>query len=35
MAYSFVFEGGLNNSYVFYTGLGVVYDIQFRPSPYI
>jgi hypothetical protein len=35
MAYSFVFEGGLNNSYVFDTGLGVVYDIQFRPSPYI
>jgi hypothetical protein len=35
MVYSYVFEGGINNSYVFSTDLGVVYDIQFRPSPYL
>jgi hypothetical protein len=33
--YKLVFEGGVDNSYVFETKSGIIYDIQFRPSPYL
>jgi len=33
--YNFVFEGGFENSYIFQTKKGVIYDIKFRPSPYL
>lgn len=33
--YEYVFEGGINNLYSFQTWCGVVYEIKFKPSPYI
>jgi hypothetical protein len=35
MQYSYYFLGGNNNSYVFATRLGIIYEIKFKPSPYI
>jgi hypothetical protein len=33
--YDFFFLGGTNNSYGFETNLGIVYEIKFKPSPYL
>lgn len=35
MNYNYEFLGGLNNSYVFVTDRFVVYEIKFKPSPYL
>jgi Family of unknown function (DUF6169) len=35
MHYKYDFIGGLNNSYVFETTRGIVYEIKFKPSDYI
>ncbi|QBN19377.1 DUF6169 family protein [Flavobacterium nackdongense] len=35
MQYDFIFLGGKNNSYVFETIRGIVYEIKFKPSSYI
>lgn len=35
MQYDFEFLGGQNNSYVFETIRGIVYEIKFKPSSYI
>lgn len=35
MIYQYSFIGGINNSYVFETILGIVYEIRFKPSPYL
>jgi hypothetical protein len=35
MLYDFVFIGGANNTYVFETNSGIVYEIKFKPSPYL
>jgi hypothetical protein len=35
MLYEFKFLGGINNSYVFETIRGIVYEIKFKPSSYI
>lgn len=35
MLYSYDFLGGKNNSYVFATSLGIVYEVKFKPSGYI
>ena len=33
--YNFSFIGGTNNSYVFETSKGIVYEIKFKHSPYL
>lgn len=33
--YEFQYVGGKNNSYLFETTLGIKYEVQFKPSPYI
>ncbi len=35
MLYDFTFIGGNNNSYIFETKNGIVYEIKFKPSPYL
>ena len=35
MPYEFLFKGDFGNSYGFETKFGIIYDIQFRPSPYL
>lgn len=35
MQYNYFFLGGKNNSYVFATRLGIIYEIKFKPSSYI
>ena len=35
MQYKYDFIGGLNNSYVFETYKGIIYEIKFKPSTYI
>lgn len=35
MLYNFQYIGGKNNSYVFETKIGIVYEIKFKPSSYI
>jgi hypothetical protein len=35
MFYQYSFIGGNNNSYVFETSIGIVYEIKFKPSPYL
>ena len=35
MSYNYFFKGGFNNSYFFETGDGVVYEITFKPTPYL
>lgn len=35
MLYDFNFIGGVNNSYVFETNRGIIYEIKFKPSSYI
>ncbi len=35
MSYTFSFIGGKNNSYIFETTNGIVYEIKFKPSPYL
>jgi hypothetical protein len=35
MLYDYKFLGGLNNSYVFETNIGIVYEIKFKPSSYV
>ena len=34
-SYNYVFLGGINNSYVFETSKGIVYEIKFKPSSYL
>ncbi|MFY7910697.1 MAG: DUF6169 family protein [Emticicia sp.] len=34
-SYDFIFVGGTENSYVFETEIGVIYEIKFKPSKYI
>lgn len=34
-SYDFIFIGGKNNSYVFKTNIGVIYEVKFKPSKYI
>jgi hypothetical protein len=33
--YNFIFVGGKENSYVFETEIGVIYEVKFKPSKYI
>ncbi|NJM80949.1 MAG: hypothetical protein HC854_17455 [Flavobacterium sp.] len=35
MVYKFLFEGGSNNSYYFETNNGCIYEIRFKPTPYL
>jgi hypothetical protein len=35
MLYEFTFIAGKNNSYIFETKNGIVYEIKFKPSPYL
>jgi len=35
MSYNFIFEGGINNSYFFETKEGIIYQITFKPTPYL
>jgi|JFJP01.1.fsa_nt_gi Family of unknown function (DUF6169) len=35
MSYDYLFKGGSDNSFGFETDKGVIYDVQFRPSPYL
>jgi hypothetical protein len=35
MSYKFLFIGGSNNSYFFETKDGVVYEVNFKPTPYL
>jgi hypothetical protein len=35
MLYKFYFEGGQNNSYFFETKEEIIYEIIFKPSPYL
>ncbi len=35
MHYQYDFLGGKNNSYVFATSIGIVYEIKFKPSSYV
>jgi hypothetical protein len=35
MSYNFFFDGGINNSYFFETKEGVIYQIIFKPTPYL
>ena len=35
MGYSFLFEGGNQNSYYFETQMGLIYEIRFKPTPYL
>lgn len=35
MVYKFLFEGGSNNSYYFETFNGCIYEIRFKPTPYL
>jgi hypothetical protein len=35
VSYEFSFIGGVNNSYVFETKNGIVYEVRFKPSPYL
>jgi Family of unknown function (DUF6169) len=35
MSYSFFFEGGLDNSYYFETNDGIIYEVIFKPTPYL
>ncbi len=35
MSYKFIFGGGLSNSYFFETFDGVIYQIKFKPTPYL
>lgn len=34
-SYNFIFVGGKENSYVFETEIGVIYEVKFKPSKYI
>lgn len=35
MGYQFLFEGGIQNSYYFETQMGLIYEIRFKPTPYL
>ena len=35
MSYSFFFEGGLDNSYFFKTNDEIIYEVIFKPTPYL
>ena len=35
MIYTYIFEGGLKNSFFFETDFGLIYEIKFKPSSYI
>ena len=35
MAYQFIYEGGFQNSYYFETEFGLIYEIRFKPTPYL
>ncbi|MBC7643175.1 MAG: hypothetical protein H7174_12720 [Flavobacterium sp.] len=35
MLYNYFFEGGINNSYFFETNEEVIYEIVFKPTPYL
>ena len=35
MMYAYLFIAGHNNSYIFETANGIVYEIKFKPSPYL
>jgi hypothetical protein len=35
MRYKFEFVHNTNNSYFFETTLGIVYELKFKPSPYL
>lgn len=35
MSYKFIFSGGINNSYFFETNNGIIYQITFKPTPYL
>lgn len=35
MAYDYFFLSGTNNSYVFETSVGIVYEIKFKPTTYL
>jgi hypothetical protein len=35
MSYKFFFEGGLENSYFFETNSGIIYEVIFKPTPYL
>ncbi len=35
MSYSFFFEGGFYNSYFFETDDGIIYEVNFKPTPYL
>jgi len=35
MNYQFIFDGGTDNSYFFETNSGIVYQIKFKPTPYL
>ncbi len=35
MGYQFLYEGGNQNSYYFETEIGLIYEIRFKPTPYL
>ena len=35
MVYKFFFSAGINNSYFFETTDGIIYEIRFKPTPYL
>lgn len=35
MGYKFFFDGGNHNSYFFETNLEVIYEVKFKPTPYL
>lgn len=35
MNYQFIFDGGTDNSYFFETNSGIIYQIKFKPTPYL
>jgi Family of unknown function (DUF6169) len=35
MGYNFFFEGGFYNSYYFETKDGIIYEVKFKPTPYL
>lgn len=35
MSYKFIFGGGTSNSYFFETNEGIIYEVTFKPTPYL